>query len=58
MTRWINLYPPCDTHREHPWRTTSWNTRALAEKNAKPGRIACVEVQFEPGEGLSPHRGK
>lgn len=50
--RWINLYPPCDTTSEHPWRTTSWLTRELADRHAKPGRIACCRVAFNDGDGL------
>lgn len=54
MKRWINLYPPCDLRRDpcSPWRTTSWTSRHLADRKAKPGRIACIEVEFEPGDGL------
>lgn len=53
MKRWVNFYPPCDSSRDpHPWRTTSWISKALADKHAKPGRIACVEVEFSQGEGL------
>lgn len=53
MRRWINLYPPCDTEGPHPWRTTSWISRELADAHAKPGRIACVEVAFAHGDGLT-----
>lgn len=50
--RWVNFYPPCDTEGRHPWRTTSWISRALADQHAKPARIACIEVEFEDGQGL------
>jgi hypothetical protein len=51
--RWINLYPPCDDlSGNHPWRTTSWHTRELADHYARPGRIACVRIEFKEGDGL------
>lgn len=54
MMRWVNFYPPCDsTAGAHPWRTTSWFSRADAERHARPGRIACVKVEFNEGDGLS-----
>lgn len=54
-TRYVNFYPPCDAdeHTTHPWRTTSWVTRALADRNARRGRLACVCIEFEDGDGLS-----
>lgn len=53
MIRFVNFYPPCDdTTSAHPWRTTSWDTQELADRNAQPGRIACIMVEFEPGQGL------
>ena len=54
MKRWVNFYPPCENcGPDYPWHTTSWNTRELADKNAKHGRIACVEVEFKIGDGLN-----
>lgn len=53
MTRWVNFYPPAPLGGEHPWRTTSWFTREDADRFARPGRIACVRVEFENGDGLS-----
>lgn len=51
--RWVNFYPPCDGESlSFPWRTTSWISRELADRNAKPGRIACVMVEFDDGAGL------
>jgi hypothetical protein len=53
MKRWVNFYPPCDqTRHGHPWRTTSWVSRAFADQNAEPGRLACVEVEFKAGDGI------
>lgn len=52
-TRWVNFYPPCENSWGHPWRTTSWRTRKLADKNAKRGRLACVQVTFAYGDGLT-----
>ena len=53
--RWVNFYPPCDSPAlDHPWHTTSWLTRKLADHYARPGRIACVKVTFLLGEGLCP----
>ena len=51
--RVVNFYPPCDcSGSSHPWRTTSWINRTLADQNAEEGRIACIEVEFFEGEGL------
>lgn len=53
-TRWVNFYPPCEGESPRfPWRTTSWFTRELADKNAKRGRLACIKVEFTAGDGLS-----
>jgi hypothetical protein len=54
MIRWVNFYPPCDdTTGAHPWRTTSWLTKELANQHANPGRLACIGVAFAEGEGLA-----
>ncbi len=53
MIRWVNFYPPCDyISGGHPWRTTSWHTRGDADRHAREGRVACVMVEFELGDGL------
>lgn len=54
--RWVNFYPPAELYGRngmHPWRTTSWFTRELADENAERGRLACVKVEFSDGDGLS-----
>lgn len=51
--RWVNFYPPAELYGMHPWRTTSWFTRELADEKAKRGRLACVKVEFSDGDGLS-----
>jgi len=46
-TVWINIYPNgigCTGY--------AYPTRALAHQLASPGRIACVMVRYEPGDGL------
>lgn len=43
--RYVNFYPPCDTEGRHPWRTTSWNTEALAEAHKHPGRLTDKPVR-------------
>lgn len=58
QSRWVNFYPPCDTTGLHPWRTTSWMSKALADANAKPGRVACVKVDFKLGDGCDDARAK
>ena len=53
-TRWVNFYPPSEVaNAKHPWRTTSWVTREIADEQAEPGRLACVMVEFADGDGLS-----
>lgn len=53
QTRWVNFYPPIDDMSAfHPWRTSSWVSKELADRNAKQGRLACVKVEFSEGEGL------
>jgi hypothetical protein len=51
--RWVNFYPPTDFNGPANWATTSWVTRDLADENAKRGRLACIEVRFRDGDGLS-----
>jgi hypothetical protein len=47
--RWVNFYPPCDdTSGNHPWRTTSWKTEALARQHANQGLLATVRVTLPP----------
>lgn len=57
LVRWVNFYPPCANDRlsagNHPWRTTSWNTREDADKNAMPNRWACIRVEFDNGDGIN-----
>lgn len=48
-TRWVNFYPPTGPNAAP---TTSWISRHFADKNAKRGRLACVKVKFEDGDGL------
>lgn len=50
--RWVNFYPPTDGNGPESWNTTSWISYCLAEKYAKLGRIACIRVEFETGEGI------
>lgn len=56
-TRWVNFYPPAPLESAHPWRTTSWHYEDDAHANAREGRIACVQVTFQHGQGLRP-KGK
>lgn len=51
--RWVNFYPPTDGNGPSQWATTSWKTREWADKHAARGRLACVRVEFEDGDGLS-----
>lgn len=41
---WVNIYPD-DIPNAHP-------TRERADRHARHGRIACVRVEYEEGEGL------
>lgn len=43
--RWINMYPDNRIVRWH-------KTKEHADKRTAHGRIACVKVEFEEGEGL------
>ena len=47
IVRYVNFYPPCDTTGPHPWRTTSWRTQELAERNKQPGRLTDEPVRVE-----------
>lgn len=52
IVRYVNFYPPCDLTSIHPWRTTSWTERKDADRYARTGRIACIRVEFNMGDGL------
>ena len=45
ITRWVNFYSSLASNGDH-------ETKADADRSARPGRIACSPVTFEPGEGL------
>lgn len=44
---WVNVYRPLIGASG-----TAYETRELADQMAGRGRIACVEIKFEAGEGL------
>lgn len=41
---WLNVYEINDAY--------FYTTRKEADKKAVPGRIACIQIEFEEGEGL------
>lgn len=41
--RWVNVY----TSSCH-----QWDSKVAADYSAVPGRLACVRIEFEEGEGL------
>ena len=45
ITRWVNFYGSLASHADH-------ETKADADRSARLGRIACVPVTFESGEGV------
>ena len=45
ITRWVNFY-------NSGYPEGGYHTKDAADKECKADRIACVEVTFEPGEGL------
>lgn len=47
-TGWINIYrDPLSYHA-----TTLFKTKEEADENASVVRIACIQITYEPGEGL------
>jgi len=44
---WVNVYRPFVESVGN-----AYASKDLADKWAGAGRIACIEVEFEPGEGL------
>lgn len=45
---WVNVYRPFVESVGN-----AYASKELADKWAGAGRIACIEVEFEPGEGLN-----
>ena len=43
--RWVNIY-------HNPSAYCPYLTKEAADKKAAPTRIACIEIEFEEGEGL------
>jgi len=42
---WVNMYPDL-------LRTLFWLSRAMADIESSPDRIACLRIEFTEGEGL------
>lgn len=48
LSAFVNIYPPLVGAIG-----AAYKTRELADQMAGSGRIACVEVLYEPGEGIN-----
>ena len=45
LKRWVNMYAGISACSGHP-------TKEDADNGATPDRIACIEIEFEEGDGL------
>ena len=51
IKRWVNVYDPCFSS------CSLWKSREAADNNViySNKRVACLEIEFEEGEGLIQH---